>query len=122
MPSTIKRKARSKAAKGRRVRRSRKEVQALLHQIDTMVANGATIKDALKKIGVSYSNYNYWRKREGAPSKGGRGKGSPGKSSVVALLNEMTENRRQAESARKSVANLDLRFEKLKKQLEKASS
>jgi hypothetical protein len=121
MPRKAKKKATAKSSPGRRSRRSREEVQSLLEKIHAEVAGGATITDTLKKAGVSYSNYNYWKKREGR-SAVRRGSGAGRSSgSVVALLREMTENRRQAEALRKNLAVLDDRFARLKRQLEKTS-
>jgi len=120
MPRKPKSKAKPRSGKGGKTRRSREEVQSLLKEIGAEVSEGSTIKDALKRAGVSYSNYNYWKKREGTASKRRRRRVSVsgGRNSVMALLKEMTENRRQADSARKSLVVLDARFEKLKKQLE----
>ncbi|MCL4692839.1 MAG: hypothetical protein KJ060_10065 [Candidatus Hydrogenedentes bacterium] len=95
-------------------------MQALMDSIHSDVAGGATIKNALKKAGVSYSNYNYWRKREGTPARRGK-RGAPRAANVMGLLEEMTRNRREAESLRQKLSHLDSRFEKLKKQLEKSN-
>lgn len=69
---------RAKASKGaakkkaRAPRQSREAVQAILDGIAKSVAAGATVKEAVAKAGISYSNYNYWRKRAGiAPSRRG---------------------------------------------------
>lgn len=121
MPRKAKSKAKSKSSKPRGSRRSREEVQSLLETIHADVASGATIKDALKKAGVSYSNYNYWRKREGAAPRRGKG-GASRPTQVMGILQEMTQNRREAESLRDKLAQLDRRFGKLKQQLEKSNS
>jgi hypothetical protein len=123
MPRKPKSKAKPQTGTGRAVRRSREDVQSVLTEIEAKISEGSTIKSALEQAGVSYSNYNYWKRREGAHSaRRGRGAGIiRGRSSVIALLNEMTENRRQADSARKNLAVLDARFESLKKQLERTS-
>lgn len=121
MPRNAKKKATVKSSPGRRSRRSREEVQSLLEKIRAEVAGGATITDTLKKAGISYSNYNYWKKRERSSTvRRGTGAGRSSRS-VVALLREMTENRRQADTHRKNLAMLDERFARLKKQLEKTS-
>lgn len=120
MPRKAKSSPKSRTPKSRRSRRTREEVQALMDSIHSDIAGGATIKDALKKAGVSYSNYNYWRKREGAPARRGKG-GAPRTANVMGLLEEMTRNRREAESLRQKLSHLDSRFETLKKQLEKSN-
>lgn len=121
MPRNAKKKATVKSSSGRRSRRTREEVQSLLEKIHAEVAGGATITDTLKKAGISYSNYNYWKKREGSSALRPRVNAKRSSGSVVALLREMTENRRQADALRKNLAVLDDRFARLKKQLEKSS-
>lgn len=128
MPRKEKAKKQPKGPKARGPRRSQEEVAAILGEIDGLVAAGSTIKGALAQMGVAYSNYNYWRKRHGG-GEGGRGRtaglrrGRAGKNSVMAVLEEMTENRRerqQLEDAQKRIGKLDARFRELTRQLEKA--
>ena len=116
--------------KSRAPRQSQEAVQGLLDGIAKSVAGGITIKEALAKAGISYSNYNYWRKRAGlAPSRRGkRGAAkakAPGKGSVMRILQEMTENRserQRLQAAMSRIEQLDARFRDLTKQLEKAGS
>lgn len=111
-------------------RQSKEEVQGLLNEVQKSVAAGSTIKDALAKAGVSYSNYNYWRKRAGlAPSrrsrKGTAKAGSSHKSSVERILQEMTENRaerQRLEDVLSRIKQLDARFRDLAKKLVKAGN
>ncbi|MCC6488666.1 MAG: hypothetical protein IT364_14305 [Candidatus Hydrogenedentes bacterium] len=116
--------------KSRTPRQSRESVQAILDGIAKSVAAGAKVKDAVAKAGVSYSNYNYWRKRAGiAPSRRGkRGAAkakTTGKGSVLRILQEMTENRsewQRLQSAMARIEQLDARFRELTRQLEKAGT
>ncbi|MCC6699359.1 MAG: hypothetical protein IT365_27285 [Candidatus Hydrogenedentes bacterium] len=126
---------RAKASKGtkktaRAPRQSREAVQAILDGISKSVAAGATVKDAVAKAGISYSNYNYWRKRAGmAPSRrrtrGAAKAKAAGKGSVLRILQEMTENRserQRLQAAMSRIEQLDARFRELTKQLEKAGN
>lgn len=116
--------------KTRAPRQSQEEVQSVLDGIAKSVAAGAKVKDAVAKAGVSYSNYNYWRKRAGiAPSRRGKRGASKtktaSKGSVLRLLQEMTENRSERQRLQATLSRieqLDARFRELTKQLEKAGN
>lgn len=109
------------SAKSRAKRRSRAQVESILSEIGSLTSAGSTLTAALKKVGVSYSNYNYWRKRQGGASvKAGRRGGRPHKSSVLNTLQAMTNNRAQRQQLEKQLQQLDARFNELKRKLEQS--
>lgn len=130
MPRKTKASKRPAKKETRAPRQSKEDVQGLLNEIKKSAAAGSTIKDALAKAGVSYSNYNYWRKRAGlAPSRGSRKtaakQGTSGKNSVTRILQEMTKNRaerQRLQDALSRIKQLDTRFRVLAKQLVKVGS
>ena len=130
MPRKTKASKRPAKKETRAPRQSKEDVQGVLNEIKKSVDAGSTIKDALAQAGVSYSNYNYWRKRAGlAPSrrsrKGTAKAGSSRKGTVTRILKEMTENREERQrlqDALSRIRQLDARFRILAKQLIRAGN
>jgi hypothetical protein len=130
MPRKAKASERPAKKETRTPRQSKEDVQGVLNEIKKSVDAGSTIKDALAQAGVSYSNYNYWRKRAGlAPSRRSRKAaakvGSSRKGSVTTILQEMTENRAERQRLQdvlSHIKQLDARFRVLAKQLLKAGN
>ncbi|GMU93169.1 MAG: hypothetical protein AMXMBFR4_22270 [Candidatus Hydrogenedentota bacterium] len=111
-----------KPAKSRaKKRRTRAQVESILSEIGSLTSAGSTLTAALKKLGVSYSNYSYWMKRQrsAAVEAGGRG-GRPHKSSVLDTLQAMTNNRARRQQLEKQLQQLDTQFKKLKRKLEQS--
>jgi len=118
-----------------RTGRTEDEVRRILGEIASLRDKGVSVVKALKEKGVPYSNYAYWRKKYGeeveavtAAAKkvigsvsGLKPKGAaPKASSVVNILEQMTENRKkrqELEQAKKQIQALDARYEELRKQL-----
>ena len=95
--------------KSGRPRRTKDEVQAILDKIDSLRAQGKSIAAALKEVGVPYTNYNYWTKKQGQQSGAASGRKSgisivsagqlTGKSvQMQAVLNEIQQARAAGES------------------------
>lgn len=105
------------------VRRSREQVQTILDEVDSLRKSGSTtLTAALKKVGVSYNNYNYWIKRraQGAMGTLRAVAGGHAKSGgVMKILQEMTNNRVERQRLEKAVRSLDAQFIKLKRKLER---
>lgn len=125
MPKKSKIAITGKPSKSSPIRRTRNEIESIMKKMSEHVANGTTITDALKHLGISYSNYDYWSKKMGfqIPGVGRRGRkaGTSGrKGSAESMLEAMLENRRERaklESAIKRLKELDAEYEALRKKL-----
>lgn len=109
-----------KQGKSRGKRRSAQEVQQLLGQLETMRSAGEPLMKALEKLGISYSNYNYWQKKSGAKSTGKRGRGAAvgtGGRGVMGVLDAMKKNRADRDDHEKAIRALDAQFSQLKSKL-----
>lgn len=107
-----------KAKRQHAKRRSREQVQQLIDQVNDLVKAGEPLMKSLDKLGVSYSNYNYWiKKRGGSDGAGSKGRGRPAgssKSGVFSVLDEMRANRAQKQELEKQIRTLDVKFNQLK--------
>jgi hypothetical protein len=105
---------RSKLTKKRGARRSGEQVQELLGQVEVLRRGGEPLMKALAKLGISYSNYNYWVKKRGGAG-GGKGRAaSGGRGGVFSVLDEMRANRAERQELEKKVRALDVKFNQLK--------
>ena len=113
-----------KGKKQRAKRRSREQVQQLIGQVDDLVKAGEPLMKSLDKLGISYSNYNYWVKKRGSSQSTGRkGGGRPAgssKSGVFSVLDEMRANRAQKQELEKQIRTLDAKFNQLKFKLSRS--
>src|SRR5262249_50688296 len=105
-----------KSAKGRAKRRSSEQVQELLGQVEKMRSDGEPLMKALGKLGISYSNYNYWVKKRGSGGGAGiRGRAmGTTRGGVLSIIDEMRRNRSDRQQLEKQVRALDVRFNQLK--------
>ena len=111
----------TKTTKKRGKRRSSAQVQELLGKVEAMKNAGEPLMKALAKLGISYSNYNYWTKKRGGGA--GRGKAvaaSGGRGGVFSVLDEMRANRAERQQLEKSIRALDTKFNKLKFKLSRS--
>lgn len=107
----------TKTAKKRGKRRTGAQVQELLGKVEAMRKAGEPLMKALAKLGISYSNYNYWTKKRGGGGAG-RGKRAAGTSGgVFSVLDEMRANRAERQQLEKSIRALDTKFNQLKAKL-----
>ncbi len=114
----------AKGAKKRAKRRSREQVQQLIGQVDELVKSGEPLMKSLDKLGISYSNYNYWVKKRGSGDSAGRkGRGRPAgtsKGGVFSVLDEMRANRAEKQELEKQMRALDVKFNQLKFKLSRS--
>ncbi len=106
----------SKPTKKRGARRSGEQVQELLGQVEALRGGGEPLMKALAKLGISYSNYNYWvKKRGGGGTGGGKGRAaSGGRGGVFSVLDQMRANRAERQELDKKIRALDVKFNQLK--------
>ncbi|HRI88801.1 MAG TPA: hypothetical protein PLJ47_00960 [Candidatus Hydrogenedentes bacterium] len=110
--------AKAKSTRKRGKRRSEEQVQQLLGQLESLRNSGEPLMKALSKLGISYSNYNYWLKKIGGGKKTGkRGRPAGGAKGVLGLLDEMKANRAERDQHEKAISALDAKFSQLKKRL-----
>lgn len=104
-----------------RIRRSSEQVQELLGQVASLRKAGEPLMKALEKVGISYSNYNYWVKKRGGGSAGrgpGRGTGAA-RGGVMAIIEEIRKNREEHQKLEQRLRALDSRFNQLRARLAK---
>jgi hypothetical protein len=112
-----------KSAKKRGTRRSSEQVQQLLGQIDSLRKAGEPLMKVLEKLGISYSNYNYWAKKRGGGESGrgkGRASGGDTRGGVFSVLDEMRANRAERHELEKKLRALDTKFNQLKFKLSRS--
>jgi len=95
-----------------------------MRQLDTMVSNGEPLMKSIDKLGISYSNYNYWQKKRGVKSS--RKKRGPAAAAatatssgrgVLGVLDDMKANRASRSEHEKAIHALDAKFNQLKAKL-----
>jgi hypothetical protein len=114
------------SASPRRRGKSADEIRKVLGNIAAARTAGMGLIKTLKEIGLSMSTYKYWlKKHSGKMGAAATGKKSVSlgakKASVLALLEEMTANRKKRQelaSAERQIIDLDDRFAQLRKQLD----
>jgi len=122
----------------KRAGKTEEEIRTLLEKVASVRREGISIARALREMGVSPSNYAYWRKKYGAEmaavgaaanramdvvrsfTSKASAAAAPTGSAILELLEEMTENRKkrqELEDTEKRIQVLDARFEELRKRL-----
>ncbi|NUM52630.1 MAG: hypothetical protein HUU46_03200 [Candidatus Hydrogenedentes bacterium] len=112
----------AKTSKKRAKRRSGEQVQELLSQVEVLKKAGEPLMKALAKLGISYSNYNYWVKKRGGTGAGrGKGRAAGGtRGGVFSVLDEMRANRAARHELEKQMRALDTKFNQLKFKLSRS--
>lgn len=112
----------AKSTKKRAKRRSDEQVQSLMAEVNKLRKAGEPLLKALEKLGISYSNYNYWVKKRGGGGAGrGRGRAAgSAKGGVFSVLDEMRANRAERHELEKQVRALDIKFNQLKFKLSRS--
>lgn len=106
-----------------RIRRSSEQVQELLGQVASMRKAGEPLMKALEKVGISYSNYNYWVKKRGGGASAGRGRGrgaGAARGGVMVIIEEIRKNREERQKLEQQLRALDSRFNQLRARLAKS--
>ncbi len=120
MPKKSKAQPAAKTPDSSPVRRTRAEIEAIMKRMSELVGSGSTITDALKHLGISYSNYDYWSKKMGF-AIAGIGRRAAGRvarrGSAENVLQAMLDNRRNRSKLESGIKDLDSEYEALRRKL-----